>query len=130
MDNDTNIIARKLFRIFKIDDDFEIWVGKNDHSNDLLTFKYSSQNDLWFHVRGSSGSHVLLKCLTDELKPTKEHIRTAAEITAYYSKSRNANNVKVAYTNVKNVKKYKGADTGSVVIKGEKLIKVNPKIAE
>ncbi len=122
-----NIDSNKLFRIFRIDYDFEVWVGKDDRSNDLLTFKYSKQNDLWFHVRGSSGSHVLLKSVSGENIPAKKHIKAAAEITAYYSKSRNAKNVKVSYTLVKNVSKYKGADTGSVVIKGEKLIKVNPK---
>ena len=56
----------------------------------------------------------------------KEIIKTAAEICAYYSKAKNAKNVPVAYTESKHVQKYKGAKSGSVVIKGEKVVKVKP----
>ena len=35
---------------------------------------------------------------------------------------------KVAYTEGKNVSKYKGAKSGSVVIKSEKVVKVQPQI--
>jgi predicted ribosome quality control (RQC) complex YloA/Tae2 family protein len=102
-------------------------------ANDLLSFKYTKQNDLWFHVRGTSGSHTILK-IPEEFDGTipKEYIKTAAEIAAYYSKAKNAKNIPVAYTEGKNVQKYKGAKSGSgsVVIKGEKVVKVNPKIPE
>ena len=106
-----------------------MWVGKDSAANDLLTFKFTKQNDIWFHVRGSSGSHTILKC-DDDAEPTKEHIKIAASICAYYSKAKNARNVPVAYTEAKNVQKYKGAKAGSVVIKGEKVIKVNPELPE
>ena len=54
--------AEKLpFRIFKLNEKFEVWVGKDSASNDLLTMKHTNQYDLWFHVRGSSGSHTILK---------------------------------------------------------------------
>ncbi|MBK7253539.1 MAG: DUF814 domain-containing protein [Ignavibacteria bacterium] len=49
------------FRKFTINENYEVWVGKDSISNDLLTTKYASQNDLWFHVRGASGSHTVLK---------------------------------------------------------------------
>ena len=117
------------FRIFPLEGGFEVWVGKNSSANDLLTFKYSKKNDLWFHVRGTSGSHTVLK-IPDNFyeKVPKEVIIKAAEICAYFSKAKNAGNVKVAYTEAKNVQKYKGAKSGSVVIKGEKVVKVNPGI--
>ena len=126
METDNNL---KHFRIFELDLGFEVWVGKDSLANDLLTFKYSNQKDLWFHVRGTSGSHTLLKIPDDfEDNIPKDIIKTAAEICAYYSKAKNAGNVPVAYTEAKNVQKYKGAKSGSVVIKGEKVVKVKPQI--
>ena len=101
-------------------------MGKDSAANDLLTMKYSKQNDLWFHVRGSSGSHTVLKLPEEYDNMPKEHIKTAASIAAYHSKSKNARNVTVAYTEAKNVQKYKGAKSGSVIIKNEKTVKVAP----
>ena len=127
MEELSNIIS-KNFRVFPLHNGFEVWVGKNSAANDLLTFKFTRQNDIWFHVRGTSGSHTVLKIPEgfDGVIP-KDIITTAAEICAYYSKAKNAKNVPVAYTESKNVNKYKGAKSGSVVVKGEKVVKVVPK---
>lgn len=116
----------KKFRIYKLKDGFEVWVGKDSLSNDLLTMKYSKQNDLWFHVSGTSGSHTVLKIPANYDKVPQEIIKIAAGIAAYYSKARNARYVKVSYTKAKNVQKYSGARSGSVLIKNEKSIKVEP----
>jgi predicted ribosome quality control (RQC) complex YloA/Tae2 family protein len=126
MEIDPNL---KKLRIFQFTGGFQVWVGKDSTANDLLTFKYTGQNDLWFHVRGTSGSHTILK-LPEEFVGIipKDIIKTAAEICAFYSKAKNAKNVSVAYTETKYVQKYKGAKSGSVVIKGEKIVKVNPGI--
>ncbi len=86
-----------LFRKFIIDEQFEIWVGKDSRSNDLLTTKYASQNDLWFHIRGFSGSHTILKRHSKDAPVPKEFIQYAGSIAAYYSKARNAGTVPVAY---------------------------------
>src|SRR5258706_8537181 len=120
----------KRFRIFKLEGGYEVWVGKDSASNDLLSMKYTKQNDLWFHVRGSSGSHTVLKAPEGVNDYPKDIIRIAAAIAAFYSKSKNAKNVPVAYTEAKNVQKYKGAKSGSVVIKSEKIVKVTPLFPE
>jgi predicted ribosome quality control (RQC) complex YloA/Tae2 family protein len=117
-----------LFRIFKLGNGFEVWVGKNSDANDLLTLKYSKQNDLWFHIKSTSGSHTILKIPENSTLILKDYIYKAASIAAYYSKSKNAARVSVTYTQVKNVRKYKGAKSGSVIIKNEKVIKVEPKL--
>ncbi len=123
--------AEKLpFRIFKLSDKFEVWVGKDSASNDLLTMKYTNQYDYWFHVRGFSGSHTTLKLLDKNLKPEKELILKAAEIAAYYSKARKGKHIPVAYTEKKYVKKRKGFKQGSVVMEKEKIVFVNPAIPE
>jgi len=118
------------FRKFRLNDKYEVWVGKDSASNDLLTTKYTAQNDLWFHVRGSSGSHTILKINNKKEDIEKEAIQLAASIAAYYSKSRNASNVPVAYCERKYVKKKKGFKQGSVVMEREKVIFVKPKLPE
>lgn len=118
------------FRKFKINEKYEVWVGKDSVSNDLLTTKYSAQNDLWFHVRGASGSHTVLKVESKKDEVSKENIFAAAAIAAYYSKARNSGSVPVAYCEKKYVKKKKGFKAGSVVMEREKVIFVKPALPE
>ena len=118
------------FRKFVVGEKYEVWVGKDSASNDLLTTRYSAQNDLWFHVRGASGSHTVLKVSDKKSPPDKKVIETAASIAAYYSKARNASNVPVAYCEKKYVKKRKGFKEGSVIMEREKVIFVKPGLPE
>lgn len=118
------------FKIFTVDGGFTVYAGKNSENNDLLTQKYAKPNDLWFHARGSSGSHVVLKVGTGKGKPTKKSIEQAAAIAAYYSKMKNATQVPVAMTEKKYVRKPKGAPAGTVVIEKEKVILVPPGLPE
>ena len=118
------------FRKFVLNEKFEVWVGKDSASNDTLTTKYAAQNDLWFHVRGASGSHTVLKVNNKKEEVGKEFILKAAAIAAYYSKARNASNVPVAYCEKKYVKKKKGFKQGSVVMEREKVVFVKPMLPE
>jgi predicted ribosome quality control (RQC) complex YloA/Tae2 family protein len=120
--------AEPPFRIFRVAGDFEVWVGKSSANNDLLTMKYSKPNDLWFHARGSSGSHTVLKVRDTNSPPPKEAITQAAAIAAYYSKMRNASNVPVAYCERKYVRKPKGLKEGAVFLEREKVVFVQPKL--
>ncbi|MBI4547967.1 MAG: DUF814 domain-containing protein [Ignavibacteriae bacterium] len=114
------------FRIFTLRDGYEVWVGKSRASNDLLTMKYTKPNDLWFHARGASGSHTVLKVKGHTSAPSKEAIQRAAAIAAYYSKMRNATNVAVAYCERKYVRKPRKSPPGTVIIEHEKTIFVKP----
>ncbi len=118
------------FRKFVLSEDYQVWVGKDSKSNDLLTMHYSAPNDLWFHIRGTSGSHTVLKTGNKTENLDKKIIETAASICAYYSKARNAGNVPVAFCQRKYVKKKKGFNEGSVVMEREKVIFVKPKLPE
>ncbi len=119
-----------MFRKFKVEGGFEVWVGKDSASNDLLTTRHSAQNDLWFHVRGTGGSHTVLKTGNSKSPVPKEAIKSAASIAAYYSKARNAGNVPVAYCERKHVKKKKGFKQGAVIMEREKVIFVKPVLPE
>lgn len=118
------------FKMFTVDGGFTVYAGKSSENNDLLTLKYAKPNDLWFHARGSSGSHVVLKVGTGKGKPTKKSIEQAAAIAAYYSKMKNATQVPVAMTEKKYVRKPKGAPAGTVVIEKENVIFVKPGLPE
>jgi len=116
------------FKIFAVEGGFKVYAGKNSANNDLLTFKFAKPNDLWFHARGSSGSHVVLKLGGAQGTPSKKAIEQAASIAAYYSKMKNAKHVPVAMTERKFVHKPKGAPAGTVALDREKVIFVQPRL--
>lgn len=116
------------FRTFVVSGGFQVWVGKNSENNDLLTLKYARPNDLWFHARGSSGSHVVLRSGTGKGEPSRRALEEAASIAAFYSKMKTARNVPVAMTERKYVRKPRGAPAGTVTIEREKLFFVNPQL--
>jgi predicted ribosome quality control (RQC) complex YloA/Tae2 family protein len=108
---------------------WEALAGKTDADNDLLSLKTARANDLWFHVHGLPGSHVVLRGPEGETA-TAELIKAAAAIAAWHSKARNAGIVPVSCTEAKNVSKPRGAKPGTVHIKREKTIKVRPALPE
>ncbi len=116
------------FRIFTVEGGFQVLAGKSSENNDMLTTKYAKPDDLWFHCRGSSGSHVVLKIHSAHGEPSKAAIHQAASIAAYYSKMKNASSVPVAMTEKKFVRKPKGAPAGTVVLEREKVLFVEPKL--
>jgi predicted ribosome quality control (RQC) complex YloA/Tae2 family protein len=118
------------FRRFVVAGGHEVFAGKSASNNDELTVRFARPNDYWFHARGSSGSHVVLRWSDPKSKPPKEAIRGAASIAAYYSGAKNAKMVPVAYTLKKYVRKPRGAAVGAVVMEREDVIMVEPKLPE
>ena len=114
------------FRRFIVDGGFEVWVGKDAKSNELLTFKFSDKEDLWFHARGTSGAHVVLK--TGRRQPSKKAIEQAGSIAAYFSQAKTSRLVPVVVTKRKYVRKPKGAPEGTVAVEREEVIMVEPKL--
>ncbi|WP_027003703.1 NFACT RNA binding domain-containing protein [Hugenholtzia roseola] len=106
---------------------FQIWVGKNAKNNDLLTQRFAYKEDLWFHARGVAGSHVILKYRAGKPFP-KSAITVAAQIAAYYSKSKTDTLVPVIVTPKKFVRKPKGAEVGAVLVEREEVVMVEPQL--
>ncbi len=125
MQNIPKEISEK-FRKFEISPNATLYVGKDSKNNDELTFGFGKPNDYWFHLRGGSGSHCILK-YNGEGKPPKDVLEKSASIAAYYSSQRNGGFVPVIYTQRKYVRKPKGANPGSVVVAKEEVIMVEPK---
>ncbi len=119
------------YREFELGEGYTLYVGRNAANNDELTMKFAKANDVWMHARGSSGSHTVLRgSESKEVKPPKNILKIATQITAYYSKQKNAKYVPVAYTYKKYVHKPKGANPGAVVMSKEEVIMAEPKVPE
>ena len=65
---------------------YSIIMGKDALSNDHLTTIMADPEDMWFHVKGSPGSHIIIrqgdKLITNEVK------KQVAEIAAKNSKAK------------------------------------------
>jgi predicted ribosome quality control (RQC) complex YloA/Tae2 family protein len=117
----------KAYRAVEIDG-FEVLVGKAAHDNDYLTFKVAKPQDLWLHVNGVPGSHVVVRNpgkLADIPKPVVER---AAELAAWHSKAREARGkVEVHVCWASDVRKVRGAPAGEVQLRRWDRVKVYPR---
>ena len=96
--------------------------GKTNTQNDRVT-KSARADDLWLHTQKTHGSHVTV---SGEQIDQSVIIR-AAQIAAYYSKARLADNVAVDYTLKKFVSKPKGGAPGKAIYTDYKTVFVTPK---
>lgn len=95
-------------------DGFVIYLGKDELSNDHLTFNVADDDDIWFHTtNGVPGSHVVLKINNNRL-PSEEVIKYAAEIAKKNSKGSKLDNVTVVYCKRKFVTKEPHMKAGQV----------------
>lgn len=104
------------------DDGAKVYYGKNNLQNEYITFKVADKNDVWMHVKGFPGSHVVIKC---DGCPSDELLVFAAEIAAKNSKAKDSNKVDVDFTTRKNVKKHPSGKTGLVNYVNFKTITVD-----
>lgn len=117
------------FRAIEVDG-FEILVGKGDEENDRLTFGVAEPRDLWLHVSGPAGSHVIVRNpegLALEAVP-RGVVERAAELAAWHSKARGSRGkVEVHLCRVADVRKPRGFAPGQVLLKRWEAVKVYPK---
>jgi predicted ribosome quality control (RQC) complex YloA/Tae2 family protein len=105
--------ARLAPKVYRTQDGLEIWVGRSDEGNDLLTTRLARGNDLFFHLEGSPGSHVILRTEGRSEAP-QESLLEAAELAVHFSKARGASRASVHVAAVKDVSKPPGAKPGLV----------------
>lgn len=107
----------------------EIWIGRNNRQNDILTFRTAVEYDLWFHTQEIPGSHVLLR-LEPGAVASESDLQFTADLAAYYSQARESEQVPVIYTEPRHVYKPKGAKPGMVIYKQETVIWGKPQVAK
>lgn len=106
---------------YRASDGTIILVGKNNLQNEQVSFKLSRKGDLWFHAKDIPGSHVII---TGNPTPSDETITEAAELAAYFSKSRLSNLVQVDMIDVKKLHKPTGTPPGFVTYVGQQTLRV------
>lgn len=126
----TGVVVLMRMRRFLSSAGLSILVGQDDASNDELTFRVGQANDIWLHVSGQPGSHVVLCCADSGGKPAKSCIKEAASLAAWFSKMRDGGKVAVNWCHVKDVRKPRGARAGSVTIRNEQKVTVRPALLE
>jgi predicted ribosome quality control (RQC) complex YloA/Tae2 family protein len=115
------IPARLLPKKYKTQDGLEIWVGKSDEGNDYLTMRLARGNDLFFHLDGYPGSHVVLRT-EGRLDPPPQSLLEACELAVHFSKLKNAGTADVHMAHIKDVRKPRGAKPGLVYVRGGRTI--------
>ena len=98
-----------------------VWIGRNNRQNDQLISQVATDYDLWFHTQEIPGSHVLLRLEAGQA-PSDEDLQYTADLAAFFSRAREADQVPVIYTRPKYVYKPKGARPGMVLYKQEKVL--------
>ncbi|HEY7676307.1 MAG TPA: NFACT RNA binding domain-containing protein [Candidatus Methylomirabilis sp.] len=111
----------RVARHFVSGDGLAILVGRNNAANDELTLRIARPEDLWLHVEGYGGSHVVVR-RGGRAEVPRQTLVDAAQLAAYYSQARGQRKVPVHYTLRKHVRKPKGAKPGLVTITQEKTI--------
>ena len=95
-----------------------------------MSLNVAAPGDSWLHVAGGiAGSHVVVRNPSGGPVPASV-MQRAAELAAWYSKSRGAPRVKVHCCLAKDVSKPRGAPAGLVHIKRYKVLTVTPRAAE
>ncbi len=104
-----------------------ILVGRGSVDNDELTFKVARGNDVWLHVRGHPGSHVVISLAREE-EPDEQTLLDAATLAAHFSSARGESVVDMAWTRRKHVRKPKGAPPGLVTVSQERglMLRLEP----
>ena len=116
--------ARSQPMRFESTDGYPIYVGRNNHQNDELTFRLARKDDIWLHAQKVHGSHVIISC--GGTTPPDDTVTQAAQLAAYYAETKGGQNIPVDVTPVKQVKKTPGGKPGMVIYHTYKTVIVNP----
>jgi len=104
-------------------DGYEILVARNAQENDTLTFRLARGSDLWLHVEGYRGSHVVVRLPKGKSCP-KETLLDAATLAVQYSELRTAGAGPVVYCARKHVAKPRTGGPGDVLYSHHRTINV------
>lgn len=116
------------FRRYQTPSGFEVLIGRNNRQNDQLTFRLAGDYDLWFHAQEIPGSHVLLRLKPGKF-PEEADLQYVANLTAYFSRARQSEQVPIVYTRPKHVYKPKGAKPGIAIYKHESILWGKPQLS-
>lgn len=108
----------------KLNDEADLYIGKNNKQNDYVTFTMGGPRDLWFHTKDIPGSHLILKTTLPEYR--QSDIEIAVQLAAYFSKARSGSNIPVDCVQRRYVKKPAGSKPGFVIFTNQKTYYTTP----
>lgn len=112
---DTDVIRKTSTwpgKVFSSKEGLTFYVGRSKDENLELTFKHARGNDLWLHVRGRPGSHVIIPLQAGRSAPL-ETLLDAANLCIYFSGGESWGKTEVDYTFKKFVKRIKDSSEAS-----------------
>ncbi len=105
-------------------DGYTVLVGQSARDNDRLSFNVADPQDLWLHVAGTPGSHVVVRN-PDKGEVPRAVVKRAAELAAFHSKARAAGGkVSVHVCRACDLRKPRGAKPGTVELRRYDEVKV------
>jgi len=106
--------------------DWNIYIGKNDAQNDEMTTRFAHPHDLWLHVAGHAGSHVIVRRPDRTVAVPQDVVKKAASLAVWFSKAKHTSYAEVHYTEARFVHKRRHAPAGEVTVERCKSIRVGP----
>jgi predicted ribosome quality control (RQC) complex YloA/Tae2 family protein len=105
------------------EDGWILLVGRTAAENDELLRRHVRGFDLWLHTRDWPGGYVFIKNRPGKTVPL-EILLDAGNLAIFYSKARRAVTADLYYTQVKYLRRAKGAPKGTVLPSNEKNLTV------
>jgi predicted ribosome quality control (RQC) complex YloA/Tae2 family protein len=106
-------------------DGWTIYMGRNRQENDQLLSQVAQPHDIWMHVLGQGGSHVLIKVPSTKQDPPMRTMQEAGQAAARLSKAAAGGKVQVIYTQCRYVRKLAKGKPGLVRYENEKMLEVD-----
>ncbi len=98
---------------------WDLIVGRNAKENDQILRQGARGSDLWMHTRDFSGGYVFIKAIRNKTVPLPV-LLDAASLAIHFSKARKNGKADLYYTEVKYLRRIKGAKTGLIIPTQEK----------
>jgi predicted ribosome quality control (RQC) complex YloA/Tae2 family protein len=106
-------------------DGWTIYAGRNRHENDHLLSHLAQPSDIWLHILGQGGAHVLIRVPASKQDPPATTLREAAQVAARMSKAGAGAKVRVVYTQCRYVKKLSKDKPGLVRYENERTLEID-----
>ena len=118
--------GKRVGRIYDSPSGHIVLVGRSAEENDILSIQLARPRDVFFHVSGQAGSHVIVLMPQSGVELDRDTIRFAASLAAAFSSARAARQVSVHYARCSEVSKRRGQPPGEVMLRDWKSVRVAP----
>jgi predicted ribosome quality control (RQC) complex YloA/Tae2 family protein len=108
-------------------DGWEVFIGKNNTQNDELSTRFAKSQDLWLHVAGHPGSHVVIRRPKGRPEVPREVIEKVASLAVWFSRAKHTSFAGVHVTEARFVHKRRHSPPGEVIAERCREVRVRPR---